>query len=221
MKFTDIVKKDWYLYLLILVGYLFGLSVYSKLPSQIPSHWNTAGQIDNYFPRMVGVLLLPTVCLGMLILFEVLPLIDPKKYNYALFLKSYQLFKVVFIVFMLVLYAVTIFVALGFALNVDLIVTSGIGILFMILGNYLSKIQPNYFIGFKLPWTLANDYVWKKTHRLGGWLMFLNGLLILISGFVWPNALGVIIIVTVVLLVVVPSVYAYLIYKNHEKGHDK
>ena len=221
MKFKESLKKDWYLYLLILVTYIVTFCFYSKLPAQVPSHWGINGQIDGYLPRLAGVLILPSICLGCLVLFEFLPLIDPKKYNYELFANSYQIFKVSFIVFMLILHATVILFALGFAIDVNLIVTSGVGILFMILGNYLSKIKPNYFVGFKLPWTLASDYVWKKTHRLAGGLMFICGLIFIISGIWLRNALAFVIPVVVILLIVIPTIYAYMIYQKHEKGHSR
>ena len=81
----------------------------------------------------------------------------------------------------------------------------------------MPKIKPNYTFGIKLPWTLANDEVWQKTHRLSGYLWIMAGIIMMASYFISPNAyvfLGVLIIP----LLVVPTIYAYRLYHKLEKG---
>jgi uncharacterized membrane protein len=89
------------------------------------------------------------------------------------------------------------------------------GLLFAILGNYMYTIKPNYFAGFRLPWTLSNNENWRKTHLLGGKLFFAGGLLIAVCGLFAPFIVSIIIMFSILSLsVVVTCVYSYRLYKK-------
>lgn len=103
----------------------------------------------------------------MVILFQFLPKMDPKRENYPKFEKTWEIFQFSLLIFFAYAYFITIFAALDPSLNVNKSIMLGIGALFVIIGNYMGKIRKNYFIGFRLPWTLDNEEAWNKTHRLG------------------------------------------------------
>jgi uncharacterized membrane protein len=83
----------------------------------------------------------------------------------------------------------------------------------MMMGNYLGNLRPNYFVGFKVPWTLNSDEVWIRTHRLAGKLWFWSSLAGMILYFVVPKPEWVFIPLLIV-IVLVPTVYAYVIYQK-------
>ncbi len=56
-------------------------------------------------------------------------------------------------------------------------------VFFVIMGNYLGNLRPNYFVGIRTPWTLENPETWRATHRLGGRLMFFGALILLVAQF--------------------------------------
>jgi uncharacterized membrane protein len=90
-----------------------------------------------------------------------------------------------------------------------------IGLLFMLLGNYMKTIKANYFIGIRTPWTLENESVWKSTHKLGGKLWFIGGLAIVISSLTASKEFNTIFfIIITILLTLIPLVYSYLEYKK-------
>ena len=60
---------------------------------------------------------------------------------------------------------------------------SGLLLFFVVLGNYLGNLRPNYFIGIRTPWTLENPETWRATHRVGGRLMFFGALILLLLQF--------------------------------------
>ena len=109
-----------------------------------------------------------------------LPSLDPNKENYPKFAKTWETFQFAFLIFFGYTYIVSLCAALYPTIHVGTYIQSGIGVLFIILGNSLGKIRRNYFIGFKLPWTLSNDDIWNKTHRLGGKMFMLAGVIFLI-----------------------------------------
>jgi len=109
------------------------------------------------------------------VLFNVLPKVDPRRENYAKFLDSYWLIANAILVFTGVAHALIIANGLGYTVQVDRLLPVGVGLLLAFLGNYLTRVEPNWFIGVRTPWTLSSDAVWRKVHRTAGWLFVIAG----------------------------------------------
>ncbi|MHB1407911.1 MAG: SdpI family protein [Desulfitobacteriaceae bacterium] len=212
-------KSDYLLLLLILVSFVPGLLLYEQLPVQMPTHWNVNGQVDQYSSKAVGVLLFPGINLVMYFLFLFLPQLDPKRKNYDLFSGSYKVIRWTIHLFLLILYFITLYSALRLArgegsLDISMLVPAAISILFIIIGNYMGRFRHNYFIGIRNPWTLANEQVWQKTHRLGGKLFVLAGVLGLVGIFFNPLLRFVIFLSGLGALLVIVTVYSYLLFRK-------
>ncbi len=215
-------KDEIILLILIALMFLVGFLAYSHLPDQIPTHWNMRGEVDGYGSRTFGALGIPLITLGAFFLFRFLPNIDPRKRNYPQFAKSYRAIKFVFIIFMFTLYCATILFSLGYPVNITFVVNFLVGILFIIIGNYLGKVKHNYFVGIKTPWTLADEEVWKKTHRLAAPFMVGAGGIFIIGAFVRHTAVFMLSFAMILVAVLVPTVYSYLLFKKRhpdENGH--
>lgn len=168
------------------------LASYSHLPDQIPSQWNING-IVSYGPRRI-IWLLPAMMLFFNILLDIVPKIDPKK-NYMKFMKEYNLFCVFMNLFFAVLTAALELQALRPGLfDMRRLVWFSIGVLFLITGNIMPKFKPNFFSGIRTPWALADDENWKRTHRLGGKLFFLAGVVWIISAAVAATGQGMLVL---------------------------
>ena len=106
----------------------------------------------------------------------------------------------------------------AFEYPVDSNFTMGImlGVMFTVIGNYLPKCRPNHTIGIRVPWTLSNDEVWNKTHRMAGPLWMVGGIIILIGTFTgWHQ--GYVIVAVLVVLGIVPVAYSYSAYRKSER----
>lgn len=182
-NFKEELKKDWYLLLLILAMFLVSIILYGRLPERMPIHWNLAGEVDGYSSRFWGAFMLPIMSLGILLLMLLTPLIDPRKENYYKFSSSYRAIRAILVIFMASLHFLVLAFFMGYNLDIGKFVTLGVGLLFIVIGNYLPKVKHNYFLGIKVPWTLDNERVWKKTHRLAGKLFVLSGIIIFSSIF--------------------------------------
>ena len=208
-------KGDWPLWILIIMGFLAAILVYPHMPERVPVHWNMNGEIDGYGSRLFGTFFLPLLNLGLYALFLVLPRLDPKYENYEKFAGSYQIMKYVLILFMSVLYLVTIMASLGYEVNVGKIIILGVALLYLVLGSIMGNVKHNYFVGFRLPWTLANEEVWTKTHGFGAKWMVLGGIAALIGGVLTNGATSFSILMGAVFIpVVVTMVYSYVIYRK-------
>lgn len=211
MKGTTI-KIHWILWVIMLGTLVFGLVIYPRLPEQVPIHWNAAGEVDGYGSRFMGALGLPLMNLGLVLLLKFMPAIDPKRQNYEKFKPFYQIFIWVFVLFMTGLYFLTMAWALGYRPSIALFTKLGLGIMFMVLGNYMGKVRPNWFFGIRTPWTIENEEVWLRTHRLGGPLMFGAGLITVFLAFFEHPASFFLVIAVILLASLIPTVYSYWLY---------
>ncbi len=210
------MKKDWYLFLLILVMFLSGIALYSRLPDQIPIHWNIEGEVDDYASRFWGVFMPPFTNLLVLLTFTFMPLLDPRKENYPKFSRSYRAIKAITVVFFAVLHFLVLAFALGYELDISRIVVVGAALLFIVMGNYLPKVKHNYFVGVRVPWTLASEKVWKKTHRFAGKLFVISGIIIFLSIFVSEIIRFWLIMICALVTSLASMVYSYLVYRQEE-----
>ena len=189
---------------------------YPRLPETVATHWNFRGEPDGYSPRFWAVALMPLLILGLTGLFRVLPRVDPRRENYEKFIDSYWLIANAVLAFMLVAHGLIIAAGLGYEVEVDRLLPLGIGLLFAFLGNYLTRVEPNWFVGIRTPWTLSSDKVWRKTHRTGGWFFVAGGLVIAVGAFA-PRGVFVPLFVTVTVVVtLVPVVQSYVLWKREK-----
>jgi uncharacterized membrane protein len=200
--------------ILVVLNLLIGVWVYPRMPEKVPSHWNAAGQVDAYSGAFQGAFMPPLVLLGVYILFWVIPRIDPKKVNYEKMGRVFWIIGFAITLFLSMMYWGTLAVALGYFENLPRWYFSGIGLLFVVLGNYFGKIKFNYTLGIKNPWTLASEEVWYKTHRFSGPVWIGGGILLFLIGILpvswtFPLFIGVMLV-----LVFLPTVYSYLLYRK-------
>jgi len=211
------MKKYGWSYLLIALSVLIGVFAYPYLPDQMPMHWNINGEVDGYWDKQYAAFFPPLLMIVLMVLFIFMPRIDPKKENYKKFSSSYTIFITIMNVFFLLLQSVTISYGLGVNIDISLVVNLGIGLLFIVLGNYLPRIKHNYFIGVRTPWTLANEKTWRKTHQLSGKLFVVAGILLVAISFlpgIYKFTGMLVVVVTIVLISTIASYIFYNRYNN-------
>lgn len=199
----------------ILLATILSVVFFPQLPNEIAIHWDAKGVADD-FGHKAWIFLFPGIMFSLLLLKIFMPKWDPKKENYAKFSKSYHVSTETVMVFLLAVHIVSLLMNLGYNIQLVFVVYLALGLLFMILGNYLPKIQHNYFMGIRTPWTLASETVWQKTHRTGGKLFVLTGILMLLglflpSEYVWLSF-------TPILLVTISLIYLSYRYHQQEKN---
>jgi uncharacterized membrane protein len=201
---------------LLLIVAMFAAAVWAwpQLPERLPIHWNIYGDVDGWGNRFMGLLFLPLMVLGIYFLLLLLPLVDPGKVNYQNFGKAYAAIRIAFVVFMTAIYAVMLLNAFGHTVNMSTVVLLMTGLLFIVLGNFLSKIRPNWFVGVRTPWTLSSKLSWDKTHRLAGWLFMLMGALFGVVAIAQNAWTFTAMLVVDTLCIIWMIVYSYLVYRG-------
>jgi uncharacterized membrane protein len=208
------------LVLLMVIGTVAaGLLWWDRLPDPMASHWNVNDQVDGYTPKFWGVSLAPLVTLGMLLLFLIIPSIDPLKANIAKFREAFNLFIVLSAAFMLYIYGLTLAWNLGYtSFKMSTVLLPAMGLLFIFVGFMLRKAKRNFFIGIRTPWTLSSDTVWDKTHKLGAVLFTAAGVLAIIGGLFGGAIAFWFLFVPLIGSTIFLIVYSYMLYEQETKA---
>ena len=203
------------MWVIALIPVIVTIFVFSGLPEQIPMHWNIHGEINAWYPKFPWAFMIPVVGIVITLLATLLPKIDPKKENYDRFKKPYLIIRLMLVAFFAIIQMVIISTSMGATfVKVDTIVKFLIGILFIVLGNLMPKFKQNYFLGIKTPWTLANEVVWAKTHRHGGFVWFIAGLIMSVLAFLPGFGSAVIYFAVILFASLEPIFYSWLLYQR-------
>ena len=213
------MRNRWFGLVIAALAVAVSIWAYPQLAPTIATHWNLRGTADGFSSRAMAVSIMPAVILVMTGLFNVLPKLDPRRANYAKFIDTYWLIANAVILFILIGHGMIVATGLGYPVKVDRFMPIGVGLLFIVLGNYLTRVEPNWFVGIRTPWTLSSDTVWRKTHRTGGWLMVLGGLAVTASAFLPQSAFLPLLIGAVLVMAVIPIVQSYILWKREQ--HDR
>lgn len=213
------MRSRWFGLVIAAVAVALSIWAYPSLPPTVATHWSLRGTPDGFSSRLVAVFIGPVLIVGITLLFNVLPKFDPRRDNYAKFISTYWLFGNAVIAFMLIIHGIVIATGLGYTVRVDRLMPLFIGLLLVVIGNYLTRVEPNWFVGIRTPWTLSSDTVWRKTHRTGGGLMVLGGLIVATAAFLPHSALLPLLIAALIVAAVVPVVLSYVLWKRER--HDR
>lgn len=170
---------------LFIVALAAGFSVwaYPQLPAEVATHFDFSGQPNGWSSRLFAAAFAPALCVGLALVLTVLPRIDPRRANYAKFGSAYWTIANAVLALVAAIHVLTLGKALGWSVDMTRIAMLGVGGLFIVLGNLMTQIRPNWFMGIRTPWTLSSDTVWRKTHRFGGIAFVIAGICLAVSGF--------------------------------------
>ncbi|MEK6892111.1 MAG: SdpI family protein [Nanoarchaeota archaeon] len=201
---------------LILLSFIAAFYFYQKMPAKMASHWDASGNVNGYMPRFWGLLLVPIISLVFFILFIAIPKIDPLKQNIKNFSFYYDMFILIFTIFINYIYALIIAWNLGIVFNMSLMLVPAFALLFYYLGILIQNSKRNWFIGIRTPWTLSSDAVWDKTHKIGGKLFKISGIIALI-GILFPAYSVWFVIIPVLIATFYAIAYSYFEFKKEIK----
>lgn len=198
---------------LVLVSFVLAFYFYPLMPNRVASHWNILGEVNGYTGKLLGLFLIPFI-IGLLnVLFIFIPDLDPERKNIEKFRDVFNWFIVAFDVFLLYLYLLTILWNTGHRFNMTSALMPALAALFYVVGILLGKAKRNYTIGIRLPWTLANDIVWDKTHRLGSKLFKIVAVITLLGAFL-PDYTFWLLFVPLIGSIIYLIVYSYLVFRK-------
>jgi uncharacterized membrane protein len=181
-------------------------ALYDKLPARMPIHFDFRGVADGWMEKEVGAWLLPVIALATVAILRV----GPRFLGEAARLrmeKSPMELATTFVVGMLVALQVLILhAAIARPASIATELAFLLGVSWVLLGLILPRLRRNPWMGVRLPWTLASDDNWARTHRVAGWAFALSGVAGVLLAIAGAPSLAVVVIA---LAGVVPIVYSY------------
>ena len=197
--------------LVCLLPMLIGALVYDRLPETMVTHWNVSGEPDGFSSRAFAVFGLPALIAGINLLLYFALNADPKRGNMSSALVGIT--RWICPVVSVLAGGLTLAWGLGYELRIERIVPIFVGLMFIIVGNYLPKTKQSYTMGIKLPWTLASEENWNRTHRLAGFLWVIGGILLILLTLLrfWNTWTFLLVVIP---MSVVPMIYSYLLYRK-------
>lgn len=201
--------------LIIAVMFIAGAVLYPSIPARFPSHWGISGAPDAYSAKsFLSVFLLPLVAAGVYALLVFAPFLDPRRRNLKMSFHAYNILIDAVIGMQAVVFAATTAAAFNAAFDVTKVILVAVGLLFAVIGNFMTTVKQNWTFGVRVSWTLSDPVVWRKTNRLGGYLFVAVGVLTVLSAFL-PSAVGLIVMLSAIFgMLAITYTYSYLLFRS-------
>lgn len=210
--------REWLMAGLLLAPYAYLTLIWTQLPDTIATHFNLHGRPNDWMGKGSAALLMGGLSLFLYLLLRFLPHIDPRNQVQT---SNYQKLRLVVTGCFSGITGWLWYVAARPAQSESLagVLLALVGVMIAGIGNYLTTVKPNWFVGIRTPWTLSSDTVWRRTHQLGGRLMVAGGLLAGALALLLPAESRLWAFLTVVLLTsLVPVVYSYVYFRQENAG---
>lgn len=191
------------------VSFIFG----NQMPDRMASHWDAKGVVNGYSDKTFALYFVPGMEIILVALFLALPLIDPRKQNIQKFRPVYNLFVIFVFGFLSYLHFLTLAWNLGWIFNLMRWMSPAYAALLFFAGVLIGNAQPNWFIGIRTPWTLSDNQVWEKTHKIGGTAFKVCGLISL-AGVIFPQQATWFLLIPILAVALGLFVYSYLYYRS-------
>ena len=201
---------------IILFSFIISIYFYPQMPEEMAFHWNTQGQADGYMLKFWGLFLMLFIIVGLALLFIAIPRINLLKANIEKFRKYYDGFIILLFIFMLSIHFWMILWNIEIKISSNIIFPIGFSILFFYIGIFCENAKRNWFIGIKTPWTLSNEKIWDKTHKISGKLFKIAGIITFFGIFLQKYTIFFI-FVPVILIAAYTIVYSYFEYQRKQK----
>lgn len=212
------MKEEWLQLLILIAPFIYIPFVWDQLPNTIPTHWDLHGHPNGYSGKAFGTLVLPLMNLALAALLFFFSRIDPKALKMNLPATSLRAVRLLVTGLLFLVFCLTMAIALGTTLDLNVLFRFVMILFFLLLGNYLPTIQPNYFIGVRTPWTLEDPENWRKTHRLAGRLWVIASMITALLEVVLPASIADTFFYLYLGVIIIPPIaYSFWLFQQKKK----
>jgi uncharacterized membrane protein len=194
--------------ILVLASWALAAYYWPHLPATMPVHWGVHGEPNGWMPRLAGTLVGPLLATSMALLFGYVTrkASSPEVQGALMALGAG---------FGCFITALVLDTAARPDQHLDVrLIWGGLGLMFIVMGNYLPKVRRNPFIGIRTRWTLGNEEVWYRTHRVSGRLMVACGLVVAAASQLPPLVAVAVVLGTVTAMAATTTWYSWWLHKN-------
>lgn len=206
---NKIMRTTVWTVLLTILPIFVGLLLWNKLPAYVPTHFSTHGQPNGWSSKAMTVYGIPLIMAVLQLFLIGATSKDSQHKNVSAKVQRivYWLIPWTSLIVTLTIYAY----ALGYSFNADIGPNLLLGVIFILLGNYLPKVKQNRTVGIRVSWTMNSEENWRRTNHLGGWTFVICGIIFLFNMFFQQDW---ILVVSIVIAVTIPLVYSYYLHRQ-------
>tara|TARA_B100001057_G_scaffold473219_1_gene537386 strand:+ start:39 stop:701 length:663 start_codon:yes stop_codon:yes gene_type:complete len=199
----------------LMAAYAFWAAGQLPPGTELPTHWNAAGEIDDTMPALQALLLPAGIALFIGLVFAVIPAIEPLQHKLEGSAPLLRASWVATLALMVVLQGFVSAPIFGASPGPGVIIVL-VGLLFVVLGNMLPKSRPGFFVGIRTPWTITDADNWIATHRLGGKLFLLAGIAMILAGLldISSEARVFVVLGSTIAAAAIPMVYSWWLWRS-------
>lgn len=199
--------------LITLLPILVGLFYWNQLPDKMATHFDMTGTPNGWSSKWFAVIGIPAVLAVVNALCTILTETDPRRHKYP-----EKMMKLVYWIC-----PVVSWICAGLTISYELGIEFAampkfasllMGVMFVVIGNYLPKVKQNYYMGIRLPWTYSDEENWNRTHRMAGKLWVVGGIILLLNFFLGITGLEIAILL---IMIVAPTVYSWAFSRKKDK----
>ncbi len=202
---------------IVLLMALAAALVYPRLPERMAVNFSAAGQPNGYLARPLAAALLPGVAAAVLVLFKIVPAIDPLGGNIERFQRYYDFFVVFTVGILAYVHGLVLAYNIGYQFDMTTVIVPLLAVTFVVAGYVIENAKQNWFVGIRTPWTLSDEEVWDKTHQRAGVLFKLAGLASLLA-LVFPEYFEVVVVAPVAAAALFATVYSFVLYRRKQRS---
>lgn len=206
--------RKWIPLLLIVAAVAVSIFYYPQLPEKMATHWNARGEANGFSSRLWGAWLMPLIMALIWLILRAIPHIDPRKANYEKFSGMYDALVILILAFMLLMHVVVLMAASGTRVQMERVMMPAVGVFIAVMGFLIPKAHPNWFVGIRTPWTLTSDLSWERTHKIGGTLFVILGILMIVSAFIAPQIAIWLLVAAALAITIFLFAYSYQVWKT-------
>ncbi len=219
MKRINFLKDEWPQLLILLLPFAILAAAWDQLPERLPTHWGLNGHPNGYTEKGIGFFLIPLLNVGLAALLIWIGKIDPKANKMNLPSAAMKPIRLVITAFLSAMVSVTLLPSMGMNVDVKTVVELGLPIMFLLIGNYLPAVKPNYFVGIRTPWTLESPENWRLTHAMAGKLWVIASAIFFVLQFFLSETLQPIFFgVYLGVIIIPPLVYSYMLFQKSKRA---
>jgi len=196
------------------LSYLVAFMSLPFLPEQIPVHWNLFGEPDGFSGRYIGAFGLPIIITLTVLFFTLLPRVGKMK---SAIRKSWDIYQIVIFSVVTLIFAMevtTLLISEGMEIPVSIIFPMFLGLLLIVIGSFMPYTGRNPIIGIRLPWTLRDDEIWKRTHEMGGPAFVVAGAAIVLVSPIAGDLALIVMLLILVIVTLYTTIYSYRLSKE-------
>ncbi len=206
-------------------SFLAGVVIVLLLPEglQIPLEWSLDGEVMRIGSPKPIILVMPLIMMGSLCLIAYM--MRFKRYQKGLESHGTILTTLMFATTlgMILIQGSIILSAFGLITGPPHWSLGIVGVMFILIGNYLPKTRANALIGYRLPFIMNDEVIWRKTHRFAAPILILGGLYLTILGLRAETFTDIQtrFFTAIFVIILVPLAYSLLIWSRRQKFHSE